>query len=90
MSDAEVRTDAALEVAGPGTDDYFEADRYEEFCATQLAHLDELVLDWVASDEFDRLLVDTVRGLYPAHEHEPFIVHFRGLVGQWIGEQTVR
>jgi hypothetical protein len=71
-------------------DDYFEAERYEEFCATHLAHLDELVLDWVASDEFDRLLVDTVRGLYPAHEHEPFIAHFRGLVGQWVGEQTVR
>jgi hypothetical protein len=69
--------------------DYFEADRYEEFCATRLRHLDELVLDWVGSAEFDRLLVDTVRGLYPGHEHEPFIAHFRGLVGQWIGEQGV-
>jgi hypothetical protein len=70
-------------------DDYFEAERYEEFCATRLNHLDELVLDWVASAEFDRLLVDTVRGLYPAHEHEPFIAHFRGLVGQWVSEQGV-
>jgi hypothetical protein len=71
-------------------DDYFEAERYEEFCAKHLADLDEVVLDWVASDEFDRLLIDTVRGLYPAHEHEAFIAHFRGLVGQWVGEQAVR
>jgi hypothetical protein len=68
-------------------DEYFEADRYEEFCAASLAHVDELVLDWVASPEFDALLIDTVRKLYPAHEHERFVAHFRGLVGQWVREQ---
>jgi hypothetical protein len=45
------------------------------------------VLDWVASPELDGLLVDTVRKLYPAHEHERFVAHFRGLVGQWVREQ---
>jgi hypothetical protein len=68
-------------------DDYFEADRYAEFCATSLAHVDELVLEWVASPELDALLVDTVRRLYPSHEHERFVAHFRGLVGQWVREQ---
>jgi hypothetical protein len=68
-------------------DDYFEADRYREFCAASLSHLDELVLDWVASPELDALLIDTVRRLYPAHEHERFVAHFRGLVGQWVREQ---
>ena len=34
-----------------------------------------------------RLLVDTVRKLYPAHEHDRFVAHFRGLVGQWVREQ---
>ena len=33
----------------------------EEFCATSLASLDEIVRDWVASPEFDALLVDTVQ-----------------------------
>ena len=42
-------------------------------------HVDELVLDWVASAEFDRLLVETVRATYPPHEHEQFLAHFRGL-----------
>lgn len=69
-------------------DDYFEADRYEEFCATSLAHLDEVVLKWVASPDFDRLLVDSVRALFPTHEHEQFIAHFRGLTGQWVREQA--
>jgi hypothetical protein len=68
-------------------DDYFEADRYQEFCAASLAHVDELVLDWVASPELDALLIETVRKLYPAHEHERFVAHFRGLVGQWVREQ---
>ncbi|MBV9941404.1 MAG: hypothetical protein JO262_04670 [Solirubrobacterales bacterium] len=68
-------------------DDYFEADCYHDFCAGRLAHVDELVLDWVDSDDFDRLLVDSVRTTYPAHEHERFIAHLRGLVGQWVREQ---
>jgi hypothetical protein len=68
-------------------DEHFEADRYAEFCATRLGHLDEIVLEWVASAEFDRLLVGTVRALYPAHEHEAFVAHFRGLVGQWVRER---
>jgi hypothetical protein len=68
-------------------DEYFEADRYHDFCASRLPGIDELVLDWVASAELDRLLVDTVRATYPPHEHEAFVAHFRGLVGQWVREQ---
>jgi hypothetical protein len=69
------------------TDEYFETERYQEFCASRLAHVDEMVLDWVASDEFDAMLVRTVRSTYPEHEHEAFLAHFRGLVGQWVREQ---
>jgi hypothetical protein len=68
-------------------DEHFEADRYAEFCATRLGHLDEIVLDWVGSEDFDRLLVRTVRSAYPPHEHEAFVAHFRGLVGQWARER---
>ena len=39
-------------------DEYFEADRYHDFCDSRLSHVDELVLDWVGSADFDRLLVD--------------------------------
>ncbi len=69
------------------TDEYFDTDRYHDFCDSRLAHVDELVLDWVVSGDFDRLLVKTVRSAYPAHEHDRFVAHLRGLVGQWVREQ---
>src|SRR5215218_5985363 len=68
-------------------DDYFEIERYQEFCATSLPHVDELMLDWIASPEFDRLLVETVRATYPAHEQEQFLAHFRGLMWLWLEER---
>src|SRR5687767_14941239 len=68
-------------------DDYFEVERYQEFCATSLPHVDELMLDWVSSAEFDALLVETVRSTYPEHEQEQFLAHFRGLLGLWVHER---
>jgi hypothetical protein len=69
-------------------DDYFETERYADFCASRLAHVDELVYDWVRSPEFDALLVETVRATYPAHEHDRFVSHFRGLTGAWLADQS--
>jgi hypothetical protein len=69
-------------------DAYFEKDRYQEFCATSLASLDEIVRDWVASPDFDALLVDTVKSTYPAHEQDHFIAHFRGLLSLWVRDNA--
>jgi hypothetical protein len=71
-------------------DAYFETERYEDFCATSLPQIDELVLDWVASPDFDDLLVQTVRAGYPAHEHDQFVAHLRGLLGLWVKDETTR
>ena len=71
-------------------DSYFEADRYQDFCATALAHVDEIVLEWVAGPDFDRLLTDTVRATYPAHEHDKFVAHLRGLLGLWVRDESGR
>ncbi len=68
-------------------DEHFEVERYQDFCASRLPHVDELVYDWISSPDFDSLLLETVRSTYPAHEHERFAAHFRGLVGQWVREQ---
>jgi hypothetical protein len=65
-------------------DEYFETERYLDFCASRLRHLDEVVLDWVDSPDFDTLLLETVRATYPVAEHERFVAHFRGLVGLWV------
>ena len=69
-------------------DEYFETERYEEFSADHLADVDEAMVDYVGSAEFDRLLVDTVISTYPAHEHERFVDHFRGLLDAWATDQV--
>ena len=69
---------------------YFDSARYHDFWAGQQARLDEIVLDWVASPDFDRLLVRTVQSTYPAHEHDQFIAHLRGLLGLWVRDESAR
>ena len=79
-----------LAAYGALANSYFDTERYREFCAASLGNLDAVVLDWVAGPDFDRLLVDTVRATYPAHEHEHFIAHLRGLLGMWIRDESSR
>jgi hypothetical protein len=69
------------------SDEYFETERYADFCATRLGHVDEMVYDWVRSPEFDELLLDTVRTTYPPAEHDRFIAHFRGLLDAWVRDR---
>jgi hypothetical protein len=71
-------------------DEYFETKRYWEWCAEHLPDLDEQVLDWVRGDDFGHMLDRTVRATYPAHEHDEFLGHFRGLVGMWVEDETAR
>ena len=73
---------------GKLADEYFEAERYRDFCATSLASVDDIVRDWVASPDFDALLVDTVRTTYPVAEHDQFIDHFRGLLALWVRDNA--
>ncbi|MBA3310983.1 MAG: hypothetical protein H0U28_13205 [Nocardioidaceae bacterium] len=68
--------------------DYFQRDRYQDFCSTALPHIDEMVLEWVASPSFEELLTETVVSTYPAHEVETFLAHFRGLLGLWVADQA--
>jgi hypothetical protein len=68
-------------------DAYFQADEYEAFSAEALPHLHELVVEYVAGEEFDGLLVETVEETFPAHEHEQFVAHYRGLLGSWVTDQ---
>ncbi len=68
-------------------DEELEADRYRQWCADHLGHLDEAVLEWVKGADFDRLLRQTVQATYPPHEQERFLAHFRGLLGLWASDQ---
>ncbi len=70
-------------------DRQLDVDRYQEFCARHLADVDEITVDWVESDDFDRLLIRTVISTYPEHEREMFLGHFRGLLQLWAHDQRV-
>ena len=68
-------------------DEYFDTARYHEFCAKYLPEIDEAMVEFIDSDEFDRILVDTVRETFPSHEHDEFIAHYRGLLSAWSEDQ---
>ena len=68
-------------------DDYFSAEQYADFCDRHLGHVDELLVGFVRSGQFDRLLVDTVRSTFPPHEHDHFVAHYRGLLAAWADDQ---
>ena len=71
-------------------DEYFETDRYREFCAAAMPDIDEMVLEWVDSDEFRRLLTDTIESTYPRHEWDRFQGHFGGLTRMWVDDERSR
>jgi hypothetical protein len=52
-----------------------------------LGDFDRIAVDYFASPDFDRLLVETVRSTFPPHEHDQFIEHYRGLLAAWVRDQ---
>ena len=62
-------------------------ERYKDFCASRWrARRDRARLG--RGPDFDGLLVDTVRATFPAHEHDQFVAHYRGLLSP--GHTTTR
>jgi hypothetical protein len=88
IADSDRTYDEKLDAYAALADAHFETDRYREWCDEHLPHLPEQVHDWVTSDDFDRLLRDTVAATYPAHEQDQFLAHFRGLLGLWAEQNT--
>ena len=71
-------------------DQHFDTERYRDFCASRLGHLDEMAVDYFESADFDRVLVDTVTSTFPAHEHDQFVPHYRGLLAAWCRDERAR
>ncbi|MFI6077956.1 RimK family alpha-L-glutamate ligase [Actinoplanes sp. NPDC051343] len=88
IADSEMSYSEKLGAYRQLADEYFEVDKYEEFCSRYLADVDEIVHDWVSSAEFQSLLRETVRATYPVHEHEKFLGHFGGLIDAWIRDHS--
>lgn len=71
-------------------DEYFDTERYYDWCDSRLRSFDEVALEWFTGPGMDAVIVDTVRATFPAHEHEQFVAHFRGLVGLWCRDEEQR
>jgi hypothetical protein len=69
------------------TEAHFQAEQYHEFCEKHLPEADEVMVGYIGSSEFDDLLVNTVKSTFPAHEHDEFIAHYRGLMALWLKDQ---
>jgi hypothetical protein len=88
IADSERSYDEKLAAYEALADAYFETERFTEFCATQLRHLDEVTWELAQAQEFDDMLVHNVRLIFPPHEQEQFIAHFRGLVRLWVQTES--
>jgi hypothetical protein len=71
-------------------DERLDAQRYRDWRDSRLRNLDAVALEWFCGPAMDRLVVDTVRSTFPAHEHDQFIAHYRGLLALWCRDETAR
>lgn len=66
----------------------FDTDRFEDFCATHLHHLDEVAWDFFGTSAAEDAFRKKVAALYPAHEVEPFTRLFYQRVQAWRADNT--
>jgi hypothetical protein len=59
------------------------AAEFEEFCATHLAHLDEIAHEFFGTNEARDAVRKKVTALYPAHEIDQFTELFFGRIQKW-------
>ncbi len=61
----------------------FDAAHFETFCAEHLADLDDIALDYFATERAKGIIRHKVETLFPSHEVEEFTEHFWGLIQFW-------
>ena len=65
----------------------FETERFEDFCATHLAHLDEVTWEHFGTEEAKHAVRQKVAALFPVHEIEPFTELFWKRIQTWRADQ---
>jgi hypothetical protein len=61
----------------------FETERFVEFCARHLPHVDEVAWEFFGSETAKSALRSKVEAIFPEHEVERFTEHFWGLIQFW-------
>lgn len=62
---------------------YFQTDRFTEFCDKHLSQIDEVAHEYFTSTEFDELMMKMVRETFKPHEQDHFASHYRWLMSLW-------
>ena len=65
-----------------------EAERFEEFCAKHLAHLDEVAWEFFGTDRARHAVRTKVEALFPKHEWDTFTEHFWNELQLWRQEDA--
>jgi hypothetical protein len=68
-------------------DEYFQAEAFEAFCAEALPHLEETMVEYVESPEFDDLIVQVIRTEEPDEKQERLIDRSRTAVAAWASDR---
>jgi hypothetical protein len=71
-------------------DERLETERFREFCDRHLSHLDEVALDFFATDAARQAVCKKVEAMFPPHEVERFVEHFWGLIQFWRKTESER
>ena len=83
IGDQDIPFDEKLERYAKLARAHFDAERFEDFCAQHLAHLDEAANEFFATDTARDAIRQKVTALYPAHEIEPFTELFWNRIQEW-------
>lgn len=65
-------------------DKYFSTEEFGNFCAEAIPDVDDAMYDLVTSQEFQHIITNAVIALFPPHEQDKFLAHYRGLMGHWV------
>ena len=60
-----------------------DTERFEEFCATHLANLDDVAREFFGSDRAKDAVRMKVQALFPDHEHDEFTELFWQKIQDW-------
>ena len=66
-------------------DKYFDTEKFNDFCSKYLAHMDEKALEYFSGQEFDDIIIESVKRYFRIPEEvPPKIEHYRGIHKFWL------
>jgi hypothetical protein len=86
IGDSDRTYDEKLKAYRALADAYFQTGAFEEFSAEALPHLEEAMVEYVESPEFDALIVEIIRTEEPEEKQERLIERSRTAVAAWAAD----